>query len=345
MSLLSFNQVIEACGHEPKHRPKLLIGNGFSIACCPDIFTYRSLLQEAKFDSLSKYSRTIFESLKTNDFELVIKGLLHAAHIAKHYETSDRKLIEGLENDAAGLKDQLAKTIALRHPDHPSLIEEIKYKRCREFLSLFQSIYSLNYDLLLYWTILHDEVGFEPVGSDDGFRRGDRGHQGYVTWDPLEAPTQNIHFMHGALHLFDKGSEFVKFTWNDTNIRLMDQIRAALDDGRFPRIVAEGTSNEKLDRIVHCAYLHKALRSLMSINGDLVIYGMSLMPNDDHILDAIVRGKTSRLFVGVFGDLTYPDNMALMERAQALIIERSTVKPRNPLEVFFFDSSTAKVWG
>jgi len=344
MELLTFAKVKEICT-DPKHRPKLLIGNGFSIACCPDIFTYRSLLAEANFDGLSRYSRSVFDSLGTNDFELVIKALLEAAQIAKHYEASDAEFIQSLEADANGLKDQLAKTIAARHPDHPSEITEDKYRCCREFLSAFQSVYSLNYDLLLYWTILHEQEGYAHVESDDGFRRGNLGPCGYVCWDTLEAPSQTIHYMHGALHLFDRGSEFVKYTWNDTSVRLMDQIRASLDAGRFPRIVAEGTSPEKLNRIVHCAYLHKALRSLMNIGGDLVIYGMSIMPNDDHILDAIVRGKVKRVFVGIYGDPKEPANQALIERAEALATKRLGEKAKNPLEVFFFDSATAKVWG
>lgn len=324
---------------------RLLIGNGFSIACCPTIFTYGSILEEADFSNLSSYSRTVFDKLETQDFELVIKALQEASTIASHYSSIDLNLIQTLNSDSAGLKDQLAQTIASRHPNHPSEIPDEKYIACRQFLSRFKGIYSLNYDLLLYWTMMHEVIDGPIVLSDDGFRRGNLGDCGYVMWDAVGAPQQNVHYMHGALHLFDRGSEFVKFTWRDTNIRLMDQIRAALDDGRFPRIVAEGTSQAKLASIMHCAYLHRALRSLQSVTGELVIYGMAMTQNDDHVLDAIARGRLTRLYVGIYGDPTSKWNIELMQRAEALVLRRQQYKAGSRLIVSFFDSASAKVWG
>jgi hypothetical protein len=40
-----------------------------------------------------------------------------------------------------------------------------------------------------------------------------------------------------------------KFTWIDTQIPLIEQIRAALKQGSYPVFVSEGMSNEKVERI------------------------------------------------------------------------------------------------
>jgi hypothetical protein len=62
-------------GASKKH---LLLGNGFSIALRPNIFTYGSLYDNADF-SKSPHIPKIFDALKTRDFELVIRSLDDAA--------------------------------------------------------------------------------------------------------------------------------------------------------------------------------------------------------------------------------------------------------------------------
>ena len=62
---------------------------------------------------------------------------------------------------------------------------------------------------------------------------------------------QNIFYLHGALHVFDAENELKKYTWVRTGIRLIEQIRAALQANLYPLIVAEGQSQEKMARILH----------------------------------------------------------------------------------------------
>jgi hypothetical protein len=123
---------------------------------------------------------------------------------------------------------------------------------------------TLNYDLLLYWAQMHNEEGNEP-SSDDGFRKPEDDYDAaYVTWESGNSHKQNTWFLHGALHLFDAGTEIQKYTWVNTGLRLIDQIRDALKRDYFPTFVAEGTSNEKLIRIRHNDYLanHRVTRWL-----------------------------------------------------------------------------------
>jgi hypothetical protein len=83
-------------------------------------------------------------------------------------------------------------------------------------------------------------------------------------------------FLHGALHVFDSGTEIQKYTWKNTGVRLIDQIRDALSRDYFPLFVSEGTSDEKYEKIRHNDYLAKGYRSFSQITGDLFIYGHSL---------------------------------------------------------------------
>jgi hypothetical protein len=139
-----------------------------------------------------------------------------------------------------------------------------------------------------------------------------------VTWEPDNSYNQNVYYLHGALHLFDAGFELQKYTWVNTGMALIDQIRSALENNRFPVFVAEGTSDEKLTRIRHSDFLAKAYRSFLPIGGALFVYGHSLAENDDHILKCIARGKTTRLFVSLYGDPASQTNKGIVRKALSL---------------------------
>ena len=123
---------------------------------------------------------------------------------------------------------------------------------------------------------------------------------------------------------------------------LMDQVREALDQERYPLFVAEGESHQKLDRIQHHGYLYGALRSFGSIGGDLFIYGHSLAPNDNHVLRKIERGKVKRLFISLYGDPATPNNARIIRRAMEMSERCGSWKP---LDVQFYDAASAGVWG
>jgi hypothetical protein len=207
-------------------------------------------------------------------------------------------------------------------------------------LAHFNKIYTLNYDLLLYWTLMHDEL--EPeVPCDDGFRTPEEGAQEYVTWEPGRYK-QNIYFLHGALHVFDAKVEVQKYTWVNTGIRLIEQIRNALDEGKYPIFVAEGESPQKFERIRHSDFLSKAYRSFQEISGALFVYGHSMADNDDHIIRLIGKGKLSELFVGIYGNPESAANLQIVRKAEYL----ETMRPRKrPLHVEYFDAASAAVWG
>ncbi|HCT40971.1 MAG TPA: DUF4917 domain-containing protein [Moraxellaceae bacterium] len=339
MALLSFSEALhEAQGCSRKH---ILLGNGFSIACRPDIFAYGKLFEQADFSKISSSAKNAFNALKTQDFERVIKALRDAAAIVAAYDGSSG-LAAALTADAAGLRELLVQTIASTHPAWPGDISDEEYQACRSFLKNFDTVYTLNYDLLLYWAQMHTQEDEDP-SSDDGFRKPqDDFDSSYVVWEPDQSHEQNMWFLHGALHVFDSGIEVQKYTWNNTGIRLIDQIRNALSKNYFPLFVSEGTSAEKYERIRHNDYLAKAYRSFSSIQGALFIYGHSLAENDDHYLRCIQRGKVSQLYVGLYGDPKSEANKFITRRANQLSIGR---RGRKSLGVNYFDAATANVWG
>lgn len=325
-----------------------LLGNGFSRACRDDIFAYGALFDRADFSKLSPNCRHAFDALQTTDFEVVIRALNSAATLLETYDPNLTSLAQSFRADAKGLREVLVAAIAGSHPDWPGDIPADKFAACRRFLSNFERVYTLNYDLLMYWAYMQEEL--QPtLECDDGFRQPDSGIEHYVTWEVENSYDQKIYYLHGALHLFDSGPELQKYTWRKTGIRLKDQIRAALENSKYPLFVSEGTSAEKLERIKHSGYLHRALASMPKVSGSIFVYGLSFAQNDDHVLRMIEVGKISRLYVGLYGEVNSESNKKIIARTQKIIDARrarGTGRRRTiELEVKFFDAQSANVWG
>lgn len=338
-SVLSYADV-RAKASSPRH---LLLGNGFSIACRPDLFRYDKLFDRADFSAL-KRARDAFDRLSTTNFEAVIRALRSFALICDLYAPGDGKAKARASKDADALREVLVSAVADSHPDRPHNLKSDEYLNCRDFIRGYKSINTLNYDLLLYWTLMQDELGDDDIPCDDGFRKpADDPEASYVSWDPDNSKSQTVRYLHGALHLYDTGVEMKKFTWINTMVPLVEQIRAALKQEFYPVFVSEGTSEEKLERIRHNDYLCKMYRSFTELGGAIVVYGHSLDESDDHIFtDRIGRhGKTSQLFVSLYGDPSSPTNKTIMRRALALPRLRPA---RRPLDVMFFDAASASVW-
>lgn len=339
--LLSFDEALEMSEGAKRH---LLLGNGFSISLKPDIFTYGALYDNADFSDIP-YAEELFDALDTRDFESVIKVLVDMARLLAVYKGVSPALITKIESDADKIKSILVDAIASRHPDRPYDITTDQYVACRSFLANFVGgkIFTLNYDVLLYWALMHDDVDDLDLRPDDGFR-SDEGDPDapYVTWQEAHSPT--VYYLHGALHLFDAGYQLQKYTWSRTDLPIIDQIREALDDNLYPLFVSEGHSKAKLTKIMHSGYLHKGLRSLESVTGSLFIFGHSLAENDEHILRLVETGRVAKLFVSVYGDPEDKQNKEIIRRARAMAKNRQLHSGKR-LDVFFYDASSAQVWG
>ena len=337
--ILSYRDVLAETG-ENRH---LLLGNGFSISCRPTVFTYSKLFDRADFSNLDRV-RQAFDALGTKNFEAVIRALRNFALLSSVYSLGRADSVSRAAEDADALREVLVGAVANSHPDRPHKIQAEEYVKCREFLRGYKSINTLNYDLLLYWALMQNELGDNEILSDDGFRKpADDPDADYVSWDPDNSKRQTVRYLHGALHLFDTGTEMKKYTWVNTQKPLIEQIRAALLEESYPVFVSEGTSHEKVDRIRHNDYLCKMYRSFTEIQGAIVVFGHSLDDSDDHIfIDRIGRhGKTSHLFVSLHGDPSSPSNQVIVQRSSMLSGLR---RAKWPLEVKYFDADSAAVW-
>jgi hypothetical protein len=355
LKIISFQEALKRTNNERRH---LFLGNGFSMALFPDIFSYVRLLDSADFTSIPE-AKSIFRILNTTDFEVVIEALKTSAEVIPAYSTSiGSEISSRMREHSEKIKDILVKVIASNHPSNPSEIEDEKMISCRRFLANFISssfpsafqgkIYSVNYDLLLYWVLMHASSNMDDsqkikLHVDDGFRAPDEQDAEYVVWDGY-SDSQSIRYFHGGLHLFDDGKELRKFCWERSGgIPLIAQIRDALSKNQFPLFISEGNSNDKLKKIRHShVYLHSALKSFIKITGNLFIYGHSFSDNDDHILDIIPNGKITRLFVGVYGDPESELNKKLIQKAVNLTNKRKNL--RNVLTVEFYSAESAHVW-
>jgi uncharacterized protein DUF4917 len=354
MPLMTFDEAI--ADSEQFSKRHLLLGNGFSIACRADIFHYGSLFAQADFGQVPEVV-AVFDALGTQDFEAAIRALESAARILPAYVPHGAAAVAKMHEHAAALKEILVQTIAGNHPNVPPDIPDDRFWACRRFLAHFLvgskagQVFTLNYDLLLYWALMHDDMPFDdpfPLETNDGFGNDeDDPEADYVVWQgETGAHDARVHFLHGALHLFDSGAELKKYTWIRTNVPLVDQARAAIAADAYPLFVAEGTSTRKKAKIRHNAYLYQGFKQFTSNikvgTHCMFIFGHSLAENDDHILVRIGRARFPKLYVGIYGDPASPDNQRIMQRAEALAGMRHE---KSPLTVAFYDAASANVWG
>jgi len=351
--ILTFEEALK--DSEKYSKRHLILGNGFSIACRADIFHYGSLFSQADFTAAQEVL-SVFESLETQDFEAAIRALENAAKILPAYVKDGKNAAAKMREHADALKEILVSTIAQNHPDRPGDISDEKYSACRRFLSAFLhgdqgQVFTLNYDLLLYWALMHNDDALEEgfnLSTNDGFGNDeDEPDLEYVVWQgETGAHNARVHFLHGALHLFDSGSELKKYTWIRKGIPLVEQTRSAISGNAYPLFVAEGTSIQKKNKIRHNAYLYQGYKQLTANIQQgkhcFFVYGHSLAENDNHILLRIARGRFPKLYVSIFGDPTSAENKWVVERAQKLTTLRTA---KSPLEVTFYDASSAEVWG
>ncbi|MDN4518677.1 DUF4917 family protein [Mycolicibacterium austroafricanum] len=338
--LLDFNQALAVAEHVYNApTPAVLLGNGFSRAF-DNKFGYETLRKEAALGSLSNgvTKDDLFDHAGTNDFETVIHTLERAAQLQQIYDPFGT-LSAKLRADAEVVKRGLVDTLTAIHPPSAAEVESAKYAGARSFLRCFSAIFTLNYDMLLYWAVNQpSSLSTLTPPRDDGFRLRD----GNLTWISPGLATQRVYFLHGAMHLYADGSSTYKLSGSGGHI--IKQVQENLANGRYPLVVTEGTRENKQVRIAVNPYLSHCYNRLKQQDGVLFVHGMALSENDQHILDAVsdVRSGVTALFVGLFGDeFAHRD---VKHRAKGVAVERRR-RGGQALDVLFYQSETAEIWG
>lgn len=327
----------------------ILLGNGYSIAAS-DRFCYASLsdtlcnnIDNGFYGNNYTWAKNILKKYGSN-FEYILKMLKHASTISKifnsHYSTN---LFYRAHQSLSNL---FLDTLNKIHPDQNELRtisnSKTRIQKNGDFIKKFTKIYTLNYDLLLYWSILNNELTSQ---FKDNFLFTEDGTHKFNFDNPNIA---NFFYIHGALHLrkINTISAYKKLYQNETKANLLYQLRKDMRHNQYPLVVFEGKKEEKLQQIRSNDYLSFAYESLKRLNGVLFTYGWSCAKNDGHILDAILTSnKLNVLNIGLFGyGLTGTlkhNEVACKLRSEVFLANRNRI---NKLELYFYDTSKLSIW-
>jgi len=337
---ISFRKAM-GLANEAGDRKHILLGNGFSIGAHGK-FRYGTLYEQAKKSGLSEHVQRLFDRYGTTNFEQVLRSLSEGIWLARLYglKAADPEL--DMEVDHELIRNALVDAIASVHPASRKAVEDEKLLACRTFLDNFDSVFTTNYDLLLYWALMV----IQPIRFKDGFWNQDADYPNALLFDDVPASPNSgdpfIYFLHGALHLYSEGGQVLKVKWGSTNPPLIDQIKGALEEDRFPLIISEGDPERKKERIEGSGYLARCRRNFQKIEGNLFVFGSSLGEQDTHILQWIAQNqKIRRLFVGVHDNPVKDQNLGMAKRIRDIV---ALYRRTNPPKLVFYDSDSANVW-
>lgn len=326
-----------------KRTKHLLLGNGFSMAYDAHIFSYNALHQfidKLDNDLLSK----LFEIVNTKNFELVMQQLDNFSELVDLFG-SDETLKNQVKEASVKLKNSLINAIEDLHPEHVFKISEAKNDICAAFLNSYLEkdgkIFTTNYDVLLYWVLMRNNI----PNAIDGFGRDkedDTNDENDIEYSELRwgkhKEKQTIYYLHGALPLFDTGVHVIKEEY-DFEHYIMEKIKNRLEQKEYPIFVTAGTSEQKLEHILHNYYLAYCYESLSNITGSLITFGFNFGEYDEHIIKAIniaakngnkVSEKLWSIYIGVYSE----NDQKHIER----------IKSKFKCKVHIFDAKTAQVW-
>ncbi len=322
------------------YQRNILLGNGFSMAFDEKRFDYSSLLDSP---NIPFYIKRVFHTFHTSDFEVIIKKFESSAQLLNAYDhrltTSGR-----LYQEAINLRDELINRILEIHPSSQNDIEKDRMFNTLFFLSNFHKIFTLNYDCLLYWVLLNREdflkkyPNIEIFKMDDGFRE----YNNEIVWKQKQnqKQKQNVFYLHGALHIYKKDNGLICKPHNDGRY-LMDVIKDNIYNNKYPLIVTEGSSKNKLNKIQkeNNEYLLYCYSKLKGIKDVLFIHGHSLDKKDKHIFDAISKNLTiKKVYISLCSKEKYLDKR---DKADTFFAKREREKT---LDVNFYDADSAHIW-
>lgn len=341
--VISYDEARHKLGNGRTH---ILLGNGFSIACDP-VFKYSRLYDAAVKAGLSKRAQAVFEHLGTNNFEGVMRLLDDSHWVAKTYGLLTNNQSQMLE-DVEVVKKTLVEAVANSHLAHTGKVADEKKNAALAFLAPYHNIFTTNYDLLVYWVIMH---AGDNCPWKDGFRTDeDDPDAPYVVFSERLGGQRGLFYVHGALHLHVAKGELRKHTWARTGKPLTQLIQEGLNAKHYPLFVAEGSPQGKLEQIQRTGYLWYCLDKLGRTEGPLMIFGHSIGDSDRHIAELIADSpKIPLVAIGLHGAPKSPANQAIYAAAAKMKDRREKLAKRKKyvksLEFVFYRSETAKVWG
>lgn len=315
----------------------IIIGNGFGIsydiAFDDDSFSWTTLLDLCAIKEGSQLHDLLNEC--NFDFELVHQQLNNAIDVISRYSPANT-LIHELESQVQYLREQLVIAVANSHPTSfnidlttpEGIVVKEKVEACRTFLKQFGNVFSLNYDLLLYWVRCFENnyLGLDSFGKEDG----------KLVFTPENAASYL--FPHGALFLFRDGIGATKSSSSQSN-PILARVEENIINGIFPMCVSEGTGEQKQKAINNNSYLSFSYEKIKECQGTIFTFGCSFMDDkDSHIIKAILKSPAQKVVVGEF----------MPSEKTSLRLEHEFAKIKQELgiekEVVIADTSGIKLW-
>ena len=244
-------------------------------------------------------------------------------------------------------------------------IEDTKRDKAAEKLSLFDKVFTVNYDLLLYWIIIHSNVhpskgkywkkwvdGFAHQLSQN-FVKGVQDVKVGRWLSKYISKGQNVFFLHGAVHLFEDSQRDnifkVKYRKPDKEkqgVKVLDQVNRLIENKYYPTFIAEGEYAQKRAEIYKCDYLKACFEALESLTGNLVTFGWGITEPDLHIIDQLFKSDLSEIYVGIFkgdsDDGIFKQNMKCI--ADRIGTRVALAPEKDLLDVYFYKSDNLSFW-
>ncbi|EDQ7128677.1 DUF4917 family protein [Salmonella enterica] len=310
----------------------ILLGNGASIAVSPR-FAYGSLLEHVtQRESLADDARRLFDFFKTEDFELILRIVWQASNVNKSLEIEDVRTHEAYLR----IRECLIQAVRDVHPEHNEINEHLPHTY--NFLKQFDTVISLNYDLIVYWTMtygldIQDRHKFKDCFLSGGIFAED--------WQRLRSPYDEqsstlVFYPHGSLVLCRNRVEQERKIHIRGSGLLASILERWQSEDVVPLFVSEGTHEQKVNSIQNSTYLSTVYREILTEQCEsLVIFGWGMGEHDVHLLKRMARTGIRRVAVSVFrGDLAYCTRVNQLIRdnlGQDICIE-------------FFDSESPGCW-
>lgn len=325
----------------------LLLGNGFSMAYDRDIFSYNAL-----YDFIASLNDPVLagvlKAMKTKNFELMMEQLDTFSELLDVFGANG-DLKAKIQSAHLGLRRSLIDAIKSMHPEHVFKIPQERSQCCANFVSRFLksggSIFTSNYDLLLYWVLMRqgipnavDGFGRELLNPIEVEAKAEDPSWSALRWGPNRSG-QNIFYVHGALPLFDTGIDVEKEQYDQAGY-LLENIKRRIERDDYPVFVTAGNGQEKLAQIRSNPYLSNCYEKLCGVDGSIVSFGFGFGEYDSHIIDALNRAthfpgnappKLRSVYIGVFSDA---------DKQRATQLEKQL-----HAKVHTFAAQTAVIWG
>lgn len=282
----------------------LIVGNGASIAVAPT-FSYASLYEAAQdLGHIDHQVSDVFNRFNTRDFELVLRRLWHATLVNTALEIPAGRVEEAY----TAVRDALIRTVRDTHVSYERALPHLK--PIYQFMKRFETVISLNYDLIVYWAAM---LGNDEHGNwfKDGFQNGrldENWHRFRGAYGA--AGTTMFFYAHGNVVLARNRNGLETKITAPEGQDLLDTILDRWSTGALiPLFVCEGTSDHKRLIIGSSPYLNTVHHGPMGALGEsVVIYGWGIGDQDEHILEALQSNPPQRVAVSVRGaDHEYVD--------------------------------------